>query len=142
MRHPITTALLLGALVALPVAAMAATPDLGQARPGAAQPAQKPAPAPTAKPAPAPAPVPVAAPAMHTAAGIVKSFTETSLVVTRPGKEGDITFTLNSATERHGALKNGATVSVRYKDEGRTHVATGVTVEEAKMPAPKTPPSL
>jgi hypothetical protein len=68
--------------------------------------------------------------AKHTTAGTVKSSTDSSLVITKGGK--DETFVLNSSTEKKGALDTGAHVTVHYTMEGKNMVATAVTVQPAK----------
>jgi hypothetical protein len=68
--------------------------------------------------------------AKHTTAGTVKSSTDSSLVISKGGK--DETFVLNSSTEKKGALDNGAHVTVHYTMEGKSMVATAITVQPAK----------
>ena len=43
-----------------------------------------------------------------------------------------MTFTINDATKKQGAIAAGASVEVRYKTEGKTNVATAVTVQKKK----------
>jgi transcription elongation GreA/GreB family factor len=43
-----------------------------------------------------------------------------------------MTFTLNANTHKEGAVAVGSPVSVRYQESGTTHVATAVSVEQAK----------
>jgi hypothetical protein len=76
-----------------------------------------------------------AAVASHTTAGTVKSATDTSLVVTKGGK--DQTFALNASTEKKGALETGAHVTVHYTMDGKNMVATSVTAQAAKAKTPK-----
>ena len=45
---------------------------------------------------------------------------------------GDMTFTLNADTKKDGAPAVGSPVSVRYRTEGSTNVATAVTAQAAK----------
>jgi len=73
--------------------------------------------------------------ATHTTAGTVKSSSDTSLVVTKGGK--DQTFTLNSSTEKTGTIENGAHVTVHYTMDGKNMVATSVAVQPAKAPKGK-----
>ena len=68
--------------------------------------------------------------AKHTTAGTVKSATDSSLVISKGGK--DETFVLNSSTEKKGALDTGAHVTVHYTMEGTNMVATAITVQPAK----------
>jgi hypothetical protein len=82
-----------------------------------------------AKPATAAKP---AAAASHSVKGTVKSIDASSLVISRSGKSSDMTFTLNADTKRDGAPAVGSPVSVRYRTEGSTNVATAVTAQAAK----------
>jgi hypothetical protein len=88
-----------------------------------------------AKKSAAPAAKKSAAVASHTTAGTVKSSSDTSLVVTKGGK--DQTFALNSATEKTGAIETGAHVTVHYTMDGKNMVATAVTVQPVKAKTPK-----
>jgi len=76
-----------------------------------------------------------AAVASHTTAGTVKSATDSSLVITKGGK--DQTFALNASTEKKGALETGAHVTVHYTMDGKNMVATAVTAQPAKAKTPK-----
>jgi hypothetical protein len=74
--------------------------------------------------------------ASHSVKGVVKSVDSSSLVITRPGKKGsDMTFVLDSATAKEGSPAVGSDVSVRYRTEGKTMVATAVTVQPVKQVA-------
>lgn len=98
---------------------------------GAAQAAQATAKkdATTAKPAAA---KPAAA-ASHSVKGTVKSMDASTLVITKSGKAGgDMTFTLNADTKKDGAPAVGSAVSVRYRTEGSTNVATAVAAQAPK----------
>ena len=87
----------------------------------------------TQPPAPAAKHASSATAATHAMKGTVKSIDDTTLVLTRNGgNHSDMTFTLNSATHREGTLAAGTAVSVRYREEGKTHVATAVRVEPVK----------
>ena len=70
----------------------------------------------------------------HTTSGTVKSASDTSLVITKGGK--DETFVVNATTEKKGAVETGAHVSVHYTMSGKEMVATAITVAPAK-PASK-----
>ncbi|HEY7186291.1 MAG TPA: DUF5666 domain-containing protein [Vicinamibacterales bacterium] len=84
----------------------------------------------TAKPAATTKP---AAAASHSVKGTVKSMDASSLVITKSGKAGgDMTFTVNADTKKDGAPAVGSSVSVRYRTEGSTNVATAVTAQAAK----------
>lgn len=67
--------------------------------------------------------------ASHTTAGTVKSVSDTSLVITKAGK--DQTFTVNASTDKKGTIEAGAKVSVHYTLDGKTMVATAITVTPA-----------
>jgi len=71
-----------------------------------------------------------AAVASHSTAGTVKSSSDSSLVITKGGK--DQTFTLNSSTEKTGSIENGSHVTVHYTMDGKNMVATSVAVQPAK----------
>jgi hypothetical protein len=73
--------------------------------------------------------------ATHTTAGVVKSSSDSSLVITKGGK--DETFVVNSSTQKQGTIDTGSHVSVHYTMDGKTMVATAISAQPAK-PA-KTP---
>ena len=78
-------------------------------------------------------------PASHATSGVVKSITAMTLVITRSGKKsGDMTFGLNASTHRDGAIEVGAPVSVRYRDDSDTHIATAITLQHPKQQAAHT----
>ena len=86
----------------------------------------------TAKPASSAAAKP-ASTATHSVQGVVKSVDTSSLVITKSGKKGgDMSFTLDSATQRGGSITTGAPVSVRYRMEGSSMVATAVNADAPK----------
>ena len=70
----------------------------------------------------------------HTTSGVVKSVTDSSLVITKGGK--DQTFTVNASTEKKGPVEAGSHVAVHYTMDGKTMVATAITGQPAK-PASK-----
>jgi hypothetical protein len=114
MRKVLTTF----ALVAALAVAGAAQAAQATAKKDAAKPAA------TAKPATA---------ASHSVKGTVKSMDASTLVITKSGKAGgDMTFTVNADTKKDGAPAVGSSVSVRYRTEGSTNVATAVTAQAAK----------
>ena len=109
MKKHITTALFVGALSLVPVAGFAA---------GVAQKAA------SGKPA-AKASVPT-----HATKGTVKSIDDSTLVITSSGKtHADMTFTVNGSTQREGTIAAGTPVSVRYREDGKTNVATAIRAE-------------
>ena len=119
MKKLITTAFLAGALGVVPLGAVAA----GQT------PEQKPAATKHTSSSTA---------ATHSTRGTVKSVDDNTLVIARTsGNHAEMTFTLNDSTHREGSIANGAAVSVRYRDEGKMHVATAVQAEPPKKQASK-----
>jgi hypothetical protein len=66
----------------------------------------------------------------HTTSGVVKSVSDSSLVITKGGK--DQTFTVNASTEKKGPIETGAHVAVHYTMDGKTMVATAITGQPAK----------
>jgi hypothetical protein len=114
----VAMAVLVGALAAVPAAGFAA-PAANAQTTAAKRPAK-------------------ATAARHATTGVVKSIDEKTLVITRPGKKGrEMTFALNSSTQREGTVTVGSTVSVRYQEEGKTHVASALMVRPAKQTARK-----
>ena len=73
--------------------------------------------------------------ATHTTAGVVKSSSDSALVITKGGK--DETFVVNASTQKQGTIDTGSHVSVHYTMDGKTMVATAISAQPAK-PA-KTP---
>ena len=67
--------------------------------------------------------------ASHTTTGTVKSVSDTELVITKGTK--DQTFTVNASTDKKGTIETGAKVSVHYTLDGKTMVATAITVTPA-----------
>ena len=63
----------------------------------------------------------------------MKSIDDATLVLAHGGKKNaDMTFTLNGSTQKDGAIAVGSPVSVRYREDGKTNVATAIRVESAK----------
>src|SRR4051812_49547382 len=72
----------------------------------------------------------------HATRGVVKSVDGTTLVIARPDKKHSVmTFALNTSTQRPEGVAAGTPVSVRYREDGKTHVATAVTVQQKKPEA-------
>src|SRR5689334_21256936 len=72
--------------------------------------------------------------ASHAVQGIVKSASASALVITRSAKKAsDLAFVLNPSTLRAGTVVVGSTVAVRYYIQGKTLVATAVTVRTARV---------
>lgn len=126
MRTFIKAAALVAVITLVPVAsfAQATTPVKKTPAPAAK----------TAQPAKAAKPAAVKKVASHTTAGTVKSVSDTELVITKGTK--DQTFTVNASTDKKGTIEAGAKVSVHYTLDGKTMVATAITVTPAaKAPA-------
>ena len=73
--------------------------------------------------------------ASHTTTGTVKSVSDTELVITKGTK--DQTFTVNASTDKKGTIETGSKVSVHYTLDGKTMVATAITVTPAAKVAKK-----
>jgi len=89
----------------------------------------------TSKPAPSTAAKPAksTSAATHSVQGVVKSVDASSLVITKSGKKGgDMTFKLDSTTQKDGSITTGSPVSVRYRMDGSSMVATAVNAEAPK----------
>jgi len=67
---------------------------------------------------------------IHATRGVVKSIDATTLVISRPRNRGDITFKLSSMTHRDGKIVVGSTIAVRYREEGKDHIATAIALQE------------
>jgi hypothetical protein len=114
MRYTLTAFMLAGVLAASGLAS-------AQTAKPASNSAAKPA---AAKPAAA---------ATHSVQGVVKSVDTSSLVITKSGKKGgDMTFKLDPSTQRDGSIATGSAVSVRYRMDGSSMVATAVNAEAPK----------
>jgi hypothetical protein len=114
MRYTLTALMLAGVLATSGIA-------FAQASKQASNDAVKPA---AAKPAAA---------ATHSVQGVVKSVDTSSLVITKSGKKGgEMTFKLDSTTQRDGSITTGQPVSVRYRMDGSSMVATAVNAEAPK----------
>ena len=123
----ITKAAALVAMLSIPSAAFAIQATAAPAAPKKSA-AAKPATQPAAKKEAAPKKA--AAVAKHTTSGTVKSSSDTSLVITKAGK--DQTFVVNASTEKKGTIDTGAKVTVHYTLDGKNMVATAITVAPAK----------
>jgi hypothetical protein len=118
-----TAAIVLGAMLAVPMAGFAAP---------AAAPGQTSATAPKAlKPAKTAKTAKTAA--THSIRGVVKSVDTNSLVIERGGKKKtDMTFALDPSTHRAGDINVGSTVAVRYKNDASKLMALDVQPVKAK----------
>ena len=97
------------AMLAFPAATFAQTPAPAKKTASKEAAAQKPAKASTAT---------------HSVSGVVKTTDDSSLVITKGGK--DETFVVNSSTQKTGAIAVGAHVSVHYTVDGSTKTATAI----------------
>jgi hypothetical protein len=66
----------------------------------------------------------------HATRGVVRSIDETTMVIARAGK-GEMRFDLTSSTYREGLIEVGSVVSVRYREDGKNHVATAIALHRA-----------
>ena len=131
MRNILTTATLAAVLFAAPAIGFAA-PQAGSSTAKPTASSGKPAASSSAKPA-AKATI-----ANHSTTGTVKSVDASTLVITHSGKKAeDMTFTVNASTQKEGDVAVGAPVSVRYHDEGGTHVAAAIVAKAPKGAASK-----
>jgi hypothetical protein len=73
--------------------------------------------------------------ASHTTSGTVKSVSDSSLVITKAGK--DETFAVNASTKKDGDIATGAKVTVAYTTEGKDMTATSIKAAAAKPAAKK-----
>jgi hypothetical protein len=73
----------------------------------------------------------------HATRGVVTSIDADTLVISRSGKQGAMTFEFSAATARDGEITVGAPVSIRYREEGSKHIATAVTVQQPKNSPPR-----
>ncbi len=104
MDHPVRAIATLGILSVLSVGISAS--------PGSNEPAQMPT---------------------HAIRGVVTSVSSSVLVVTPSGKRaGAMTFVVGPSTHREGNVTIGATVSVRYRVEDQTLLATAVSTHPEK----------
>ncbi len=124
MRTIIKAAALV-AMFAIPGAAFAA-----QTTPAPAAPKKATAAKPATQPAAKTAAKKPAAVSHLTTSGTVKSASDSSLVISKAGK--DKTFVVNASTEKKGAVETGAKVAVHYTMDGKNMVATAITVQPAK----------
>jgi hypothetical protein len=125
MRN-ITKAIAIAAMIAFPVASFAQT---APAAPAKAQTA----------PAPAKAEKPAKKVASKTTSGVVKSVSDSQLVITHgSGKSAkDETFAVNASTTKTGTIETGSKVSVHYTTEGSTMTATAISAAPAKASSKK-----
>ena len=73
----------------------------------------------------------VQAPGTHATRGIVRTIDASTMVIAR-GNRGIMTFSLTSSTHREGVIVVGSAVSVRYREDGKNHVATAIALQRPK----------
>ena len=133
MRKPVLTALIAGALSAAPLVAFGQT---STAKAPAAKQSS------TASASSASQSATKSESNTHSTRGVVKSINDSTLVITRRGKQaGELTLALNSSTHREGNIAVGTPVSVRYTHEGKDYVATAISAQQAKAAAAPAKPS-
>ena len=121
MRHAITVFVLFGALAASPLAFTAPQKPNGAQAVKSTSTSHSPS---------------------HAVRGVVKSLDASSLVISRTGRKAEnLSFVLDPSTVQEGTPAVGSTVSVRYRAEGKTLVATAVTAQPAKHTAHKSQPA-
>jgi hypothetical protein len=54
------------------------------------------------------------------------------MVIARAGKRGLMTFSLTSSTLREGVIVVESAVSVRYREDGKNHVATAIALQRTR----------
>ena len=108
MHKTLAVLMMAGSLTAAPLGAMAGTP------------------------AAAPAAAGKSAKAEHATTGTIKSMSDTTLVLTTSNKKHhEMTFQLDPAVHKEGAISTGSHVSIRYRNDGDKHVATAITAHKA-----------
>jgi hypothetical protein len=121
MRHAVTVFILFGALAASPLAFTAPRHSNGAQAAKSTSTSHTPS---------------------HAVRGVVKSVDASNLVISRSGKKaGTLSFVLDPSTQQEGTPAVGSTVSVRYRTDGKTLVATAVTAQPAKHTAHKSQPA-
>ena len=68
----------------------------------------------------------------HATRGIVRTIDANTMGIARAGNRGIMTFSLTSSTHREGVIVVGSSVSVRYREDGKNHVATAIALQRPK----------
>ena len=68
----------------------------------------------------------------HATRGIVRVIDANTMVIVQAGNPGIVTSSLASSTHREGVIVAGSTVSVRYREDGKNHVATAIALQRSK----------
>jgi uncharacterized protein DUF5666 len=75
-------------------------------------------------------------PASHATTGVVKSIDDTTLVITKHGKQSSaMTFVIDPSTQREGSIQVGSSVSVRYHADGKKLIASAIAIQQPKQTA-------
>jgi hypothetical protein len=121
MRKMQTAAIVLGALLAVPMAGWAAPAGVAGQTSATAPKTVKAAKRSTST-------------TVHTTRGVVKSIDANTLVIERGKKKNkkDMTFALDTTTHRDGDINVGSTVAVHYKNDASKLMATDVQPVKAK----------
>jgi hypothetical protein len=69
---------------------------------------------------------------IHATRGIVRTIDANTMVIARAGNRGIMTFSLTSSTHREGVIVVDSAVSVRYREDGKNHVATAIALQRLK----------
>ena len=129
MRKMRTAAIVLGAMLAVPMTGLAAPAVPGQTNATAPK-SLKPARSASAK---------STSTATHLTRGVVKSVDSNSLVIERGAgkKKKEMTFALDGTTRRTGDINVGSTVAVHYKNDASKLMALDIQPAKAKGAARK-----
>ena len=107
MRKTLAILMMAGSLTAAPLGALAGTPAAAPAAAGKSK-------------------------AEHATTGTIKSLSETTLVLTTSSKKHhEMTFQLDPAVHKEGAISTGSHVSIRYRNDGDKHIAPAITAHKA-----------
>ena len=129
MRKMRTAAIVLGAMLAVPMTGLAAPAVPGQTNATAPK-SLKPARSASAK---------STSTGTHSIRGVVKSVDSSSLVIERGAgkKKKEMTFALDGTTRRTGDINVGSTVAVHYKNDASKLMALDIQPAKAKGAARK-----
>ena len=75
---------------------------------------------------------PLVAQTPHATRGTVRTIDATTMVLARTHDRGIMTFSLTPSTRWEGVILVGSSVSVRYREDGKTHVATAIALQRLK----------
>ena len=69
---------------------------------------------------------------VHATRGVVRAIDAHTMVIARSRDRGSMTFDLTPSTHREDTIVVGSTVSVRYREDGKNHVATAIALQQPK----------